>query len=382
VSENKSIILYDFLLVRGGAESLTLTLCDAVPQLDLAVAFIDQNNFEQAPLADGRITTLCRPTHLVGWQSLKVAHAFERKNQWLSHYDKVIFSGSNAPLAVKYRKNQGNLLYCHTPPRFIYDLKEHYLTTIAAWQRPLLRVLIGYMQPKYEAAIDKMNLIIANSINVQQRIRRYLGKESIVIYPPCHVDKYQWLSQGDYYLSTARVEPYKRIQLLVEAFKRMPDKKLVVASGGSQLESLQQLAKGYDNIRFTGWCEQQQLQQLMGNCIATLYLPMDEDFGISPVESMAAGKPVIGVAEGGVKETVHPGVSGLLCPADPNVHDVIEAVAQMSAAKALLLRTSCEQHAQLFAVDIFTSKMKKLIECDDSELSQVAALVDASKAQI
>ena len=105
---------------------------------------------------------------------------------------------------------------------------------------------------------------------MQQRIKQYLHKESIVIYPPCHVDKYQWQSQGDYYLSTARVEPDKRIKLIVEAFKKMPGKKLLVTSGGSELEALKQLSKGHANIRFSGWCNDQALPVLMGNCIATL----------------------------------------------------------------------------------------------------------------
>ena len=259
---SKAIILYDFLLVKGGAESLTLTLCEAVHELDLCIGFIDTKSFPLLPLPDKRVMTLCNPTHLSGWQTLKLANAFERKAVCLSHYDKVIYSGANAPLAIKQRGAYGNILYCHTPPRFIYDLKAHYLSTIPVWQRLLLKGLIAYMQPRYDSAVAKMDLIIANSINVQQRIKQYLDKESIVIYPPCHVDKYQWLSQGDYYLSTARAEPYKRIQLLIEAFILMPNRKLVVTSGGSQLEALKQLAKGYDNIRFTGWCDDQRFGQL------------------------------------------------------------------------------------------------------------------------
>lgn len=370
--KKKSLMLYDFLQVKGGAESLTLTLCKALPTLDLGVGFINHMNFPIPPLESERIKTLCRHTELVGWQTLKVSNAFERKAGWIEDYDKVVFSGSNAVLAIKHRSNSGNILYCHTPPRFIYDLKEHYLYSIPLWQRPLLKLLIAYLQPRYENAFGQMNLIIANSKNVQQRIKKHLGKDSIVIYPPCHVDKYKWLSQGDYYLSTARIEPYKRIKLLVEAFMQMPDKQLVVASGGSELCALQGLARDHVNIRFTGWCEDETLQDLVGNCIATLYLPMDEDFGISPVESMAAGKPVIGVGEGGVRETLLDGVTGLLCPREPVVADVIAAVKRMTPKYALLMKDDCQERSKLYSAELFIEKMKKLLDCSNNELLKFA----------
>lgn len=377
--KNKNLIIYDSLLINGGAESLTLTLCEAVENLDLCVGFVNRDCFVQTPIISGLLTELIGATKIQGWQSIKLAFAFEQhKVSMISKYEKVIFSGASAPLAVKFRSQGSNLLYCHTPPRFIYDLKQYYLSVIPFWQKPLLKLLIAYLQPKYETSVDKMDLIIANSINSQRRLKKHLNKDAIVIYPPCHTDKYSWLSQGDYYLSTARVEPYKRIRLIVEAFKTMPDKKLVVASGGTEIDKLKALAKGHSNIRFTGWCDGNELKTLMGNCIATLYLPIDEDFGISPVESMAAGKPVIGVYEGGVIETVLDGTTGLLCPSNPSSVDVINAVTEMSPEFALSLRVNCEQRAKLFTSQIFIDKMKMLLDCHHDELLTIAKEVDAS----
>ena len=113
------------------------------------------------------------------------------------------------------------------------------------------------------------------------------------------------------------------------------------------LERLQNLATGYSNISFTGWCEDEQWQQLMGESIATIYIPIEEDFGMSPVESMAAGKPVIGVAEGGLLETVVNGETGVLIE-DVSVDAVAEAVRFMSKDKASTMRAACENRAQLF----------------------------------
>ena len=106
---------------------------------------------------------------------------------------------------------------------------------------------------------------------------------------------------------------------------------------------------------------------------------MDEDFGISPVESMAAGKPVIGVDEGGVKESVLAGETGLLCPAQPKVSDIVAAVTQMSPEYALSMKHQCQQRAQLFSAEIFIDKMTQLLSCDNDELWQVAKTVDSSE---
>lgn len=377
--KNNNIILYDFLLVKGGAESLTLTLCDTIPNLDLGVAFVDDQVFDESFISPKKLKLFSTITKILGWQTLKTAYAFEHKSNDINAYEKVIYSGSNAPLAIKNRFKTGNILYCHTPPRFIYDLKQHYLSTIPWWQRILLKGLITYIQPKYESAVAKMDLVIANSKNVQTRLIKHLNTKSIVIYPPCHIEKFQWQSQGDYYLSTARVEPYKRIKLIVEAFKKMPNKKLIVASGGSQLAQLKLLAKSYKNISFTGWCEETQLIKLVNNCIATIYLPIDEDFGISPVESMAAGKPVIGVNEGGVIETVKDGETGILCPHNIKVNNIVMAVQKMTPEFSLSLKNNCLQRAELFSADIFTEKMQRLLDCDNSDLLSVSAQVDASK---
>ncbi len=352
--KNKGIVLYDFLQVKGGAEQVSLTLVNQFPNCDLCVGF-SINQFKEI-----NCYQLTSATQIIGWQTLKSIYAFTYRTKFLDQYEWIIFSGSNAPVAVHNHPNGKNLLYCYTIPRFIYDLKDYYLSQATWWQKPLLVFLISYVQPRYERAIEQMDVIIAISENVKRRIKKYLNRDAIVIYPPVEVDKYQWIEQGDYYLSTARVESYKRVQLVVRAFMQMPDKKLIVASGGGDLERLQSLATGYSNISFTGWCDDKQWQQLIGEAIATIYIPIDEDFGMSPVESMAAGKPVIGVAEGGLLETVVDGETGILIQ-DVSVDAVLEAVSVISKDKAKTMRAACEKRAQLFRTEVFLEKMRMLM---------------------
>jgi glycosyltransferase involved in cell wall biosynthesis len=214
----------------------------------------------------------------------------------------------------------------------------------------------------YESAVRKMDIIVADSKNVQNRIQKFLGLESIVIYPPCDIDKFLWMGQESYYLSTARLSPYKRVDIIIQAFINIPDKRLIVASSGPDESYLKQLAKGFSNIQFTGDVNDQQLQKLIGNSIATIYIPKDEDFGMSPVESMASGKPVIGAGEGGLLETIIHGKTGWLSKPNPSPEDLLMGIKEMSPKKALSMRIACEEQAKKFRTDSFIKKMHEIID--------------------
>lgn len=357
----RSAILYDFIQVQGGAEAVTLDLYHRFHELDLIVAFVNFKAFPELLLEPNLPNTLTSPTQILGWQTVKSCLAFEQKTSFLKKYRNLVFSGSNSPLAIVNSEADKNIYYCHTPPRFVYDLKEHYLSKAATWQKPLLTALIRFLQPRFEVSIAKMDKVYANSRNVQGRLKEYLKVDSEVLYPPCKTDRFRWIGQGDYFLSTARVEEYKRVEHIVRAFMQLPDRKLIVTSGGSQLEELKRLAAGAKNISFTGWVSETKLAELVGNCLATIYIPIDEDFGMSPVESMGAGKPVIGVDEGGVRETIIHNVTGWLLPENPLVEDIIELVESISPIKLNSFRGDCEKQASFFCGKEFYSVMESYI---------------------
>ena len=292
------------------------------------------------------------------WRILKVMAAFERKTSFLNDYDWVLFSGIYAPLAVRNRTQGGNLLYCHTIPRFAYDLKEFYLSRLPFFLRPAFYGLVLLMRHRYERALRRMDGIIANSHNVKRRLETYLGRTATVIHPPVDTKRFCWMAQKDYYVSLARLENFKRADLIVQAVKRMPEKKLVVTSSGSEMQRLKRLAADAPNIHFTGWQTEARLCRWIGNAIAAIYIPMDEDFGMSPVESMAAGKPVIGVAEGGLLETVVPDQTGILLDPPPTVDAIMAAVNDLTPKRALEMRSACETRAGLFTREIFMEKMR------------------------
>jgi glycosyltransferase involved in cell wall biosynthesis len=349
---NKSILLHDYFSIRGGGERLAIILAQQL-NLDLAFAYWLESSYDKN-LLNSQLFDLKGYTSIPGWLTLKQMNAFRYNTAFIKNYNTVIYSGIDAPLAVHNHLNGKNIYYCHTPPRFIYDKKAFYLSQAPAWLRFAHQLRIAYMKKHYEAAVNHMDIIVANSQHISQRIKKYLGKSSTVIYPPCDTELFQWQGQEDFYLSTARLDSLKRVDLIIKAFLKMPDKKLIVTSGGSEFKALKRLAGNATNIKFTGWLSESKLRELLGKCIATIYVPMDEDFGMSPVESMAAGKPVIGVAEGGLKETIVDDETGFLLSAN-NFNDtvIINAVNKLTPKLALEMKISCETRASLFSQEIF-----------------------------
>ncbi len=295
------------------------------------------------------------------WKQWRLARAFQTRTAFVRDYATRVYSGFYAPLAVVQGASGRNLLYCHTPPRFVYDQRDFYLRTLPAFARPLLQHFIHYLQPRYEAAAQQMDLIVVNSANIRQRLQEYLGLDAQVVYPPCDLSAYRWQPPQGYYLSVGRHDPLKRIDLIIQAFLRMPQQRLVVASGGAQTPALKRLAGTAPNIHFTGWLSESALHALIGQAIAVIYLPQAEDFGMSPVEAMAAGKPVIGVADGGLLETIVPQQTGLLLSAQPCLDELIAAVKALDTQTAVAMRAACEARARLFSQENFLQQMYNLM---------------------
>lgn len=300
--ENKKIlVVHDRFMFRGGGERLALILANALGA-DLATEFWMDGETHDRSEVNGKLYVLDEgePKPIV-WRYFRAQFNFLFKTRkFIRDYDVVVFSGNNCMTAAfNLPRSVPRILYCHHPVRYVYDLLERRRAEFAWWKRPLYFDLGKWLiRAVYRAGLNHMNAIAANSKNVQDRLVSFCNTGSRVVYPPIKIDTFEWLGQQDYYLSFARLHSLKRVDDIVRAFASMPDKKLVVCSGGPELDTLKQLAAGHDNIIIHGWVSDAELKQYVGNCIANLYIPIDEDFGMSPVEGMSAGKPCIGVNEG------------------------------------------------------------------------------------
>ncbi|RMD93991.1 MAG: glycosyltransferase family 4 protein [Alphaproteobacteria bacterium] len=360
----KTAIFQDYFLVRGGAERLVLTLAEGFPGTTLVHGYRTGETYPAEAFPDDtRSLELPHVLRRRGVHLPALALAFAAQRRFAAGFDLRIFSGVVAPLAAPARGRGLNVFYCHTPPRFLYDLKEHYRTPRRnPIRRAAREVMMAWFEARYRAAIERMDVIVANSETVRERIRRYLGRDSVVVYPPIDTDRFKGGKVGDYFLSTARLEPLKRVDCIIEAFRQLPEERLVVLSGGSERARLEAMAEGHPNITFRGWVEDEELAHLVGGARATIYVPQAEDFGMSPVESMAAGTPVIGVAEGGLRETIVDGETGVLLPPDFTTGDLVAAVRAMTPDRVLAMRGACEARAARFSRERFLQEMRALIE--------------------
>ncbi len=357
----KTLVLHDAFTFPGGGENVASLLArDYGAELyagDVAPSAYPDGYFATPP----RDLSACANHVFAAKFSRTLAYwrAFARFPKQKA--DVAVFSGSLAPLAHK-RITAAKILYCHTPPRILYDHRDFYLNQHNRLKRPLYKLFLNAYENAWKQALADMDLVIANSKNVQKRLKTYLNAESEIVFPPCDTNAFAFDSQGDYYLSTARVDILKRVDRIARAFMERPDKKLIIVSGGSEFNRVRDLAANAPNIDVRGWVDDRTLKDLMANCIATVYIARDEDFGISPVESMAAGKPVIGVAEGGLLETVVHGETGLLLAADPAPEDIARAVDELTPDAALGMRRACERRAELFGEDVFLGGMRAVVE--------------------
>ena len=222
----------------------------------------------------------------------------------LRGYPLVLSSSHLVAKGVLTDPEQLHVSYVHTPVRYAWDQMHAYLSRSAIARGPLgplLRWQLHQLRQWDVISAGRVDRILANSRFTARRIRRCWGRSSVVLHPPVAVDRFDChLPRDDFYLSVCRLVPYKRVDLMVEAFNRtgLP---LLLVGDGPERQRLEQLAG--PSVRFLGHCSEEQVNGLMGRCRAFLHAGL-EDFGIAPVEAMAAGAPVIGLGQGGLLDTV------------------------------------------------------------------------------
>lgn len=363
-TNKNTLVCYDYFQCLGGAENVTLVLSEVFEDADIMVAYTNSDEYPNTYLNGKVVSNLgVMPKFFKRfWPTLKSLGLFYCAKQ-VKNYKNVIFSGTQSLMAVRHRRNTGNnLYYCHTPPRYAFDQYERYKKSQNLISIIPFIVVTSIIKRMYKKNIERMDVVVANSKNVQKRLSKFLNVDSKVVYPPVDIMSYRWIAQGNYFVSTARLEPLKRVDMIIKAFINMPQKRLVVLSGGSQEKELKALAKGARNIEFKGWVSEQEKRYYIGNSLATIYIPVDEDFGISPIESMAAEKPVLGVDEGGLSETVLHKQSGYLLQPDFKVEDLIAATEYFTRERCIKMRSTCRVQAGKFSKEVFAKSITEIFE--------------------
>lgn len=260
-------------------------------------------------------------------ESASVAFDMTEGVSALDEYDVLLESG---PLSKYYVPNttQRVVHYPHSPPRWLYDLFQ---TRMQRLDYPGIafaaRVYAKIWRALDKEAVDYVDTFVGNSELIRDRIRRYYARDAEVVYPPITGN---WRYEGDdgYYLTWSRLDPEKRIDLIVDAFQNL-DEQLIVAGDGEQRQELERMANGHNNIEIRGFVDD--IESLTARATAVVYAPRQEDFGLVGAEALSAGKPLIGVNEGFTRYQIENGVTGLTF--DANVDSIRETIRSFDPTK-------------------------------------------------
>lgn len=347
--------------MRGGERILNV-FCKIFPQAELFTLIHEKGSLD--PILEDR------PIHTSFLQNLPgiknnyrnylplFPSAIESFN--LKGYDLIISSSHCVAKGIKRPEGVPHFCYCYTPMRYMWVLFDQYFGSYPPWKKAIVR-FFGERIKKWDIdSLPRVDEFIAISETIRNRIRDVYRRDSTVIYPPVEVDKFRFdpaRKRGEYYVCVSAIVPYKRIDIMVEAFNSMPDKKLVIVGDGNVRKEVES-KKVSSNIKFTGWADHDEVVKICGGAKAFLYAAF-EDFGIAPVEAQALGIPVIAYGKGGTAETVLP-ATGILFP-EQTPESLIKAIDEFEKREDEFAPADCRRNAERFSEEKFINNIKSFV---------------------
>lgn len=353
-------IFHDFMSSIGGGEKLVLTLARAT-DADLYTTDLNRETVSKLGYDDVNIVDLGPLSRTPPLKQINASTKFKRFRP-KERYDFYVFSGNWSHYSAK--RLHPNLLYCHTPVRVFYDLKDWTLKNLDnGLQRLAARMWIFTHKRFNERSIRNVDMIVANSENVKGRIKRFYGRDASVVNPPVPTDGFRFSEVGDFWLSVNRLYPEKRIGLQLDIFSKLPNERLKIvggfAEGDHSRSYISNLGEIPPNVELLGQIDQEELTDLYSKCRGFIATAVDEDFGMTPVEAMASGKIALVTDEGGYRETVVDGETGWLLP--PKAEAFVDRIGSLTKDRLEAMREACLQRSMLFDEKMFVSKMREHI---------------------
>lgn len=365
----KVALVHDYLNEFGGAERVLLELTEIWPRAPIYTAFYrsDSPAWERFKDKDIRISW----AHHIPLFS-KYLHSplrFLAPLIWNSFdftsYDVVI--GSSGWYVTKgfgtrgtKRKKPIEICYCHTPPRWLYGYKTSIEFQKYAPVR-LYAAVVGHFMRMYDFnAAQKVDYFIANSRNVKARIKKFYRRESVVIYPPVELPKVTEVEKKDYYLVASRIVGGKGLDLAVKAAVKLGIKLKIIGRPAGYYTEYKGLSKiARENIEFLGYVSDEELSRYYQEAKAFLALSQDEDFGMTPVEAMLTGTPVISFRGGGYIESVVEGKTGIFFD-EPTTDSLVEAIKKFEKTK--FNYEDCIKQAKKFSKERFKKEILEFVK--------------------
>lgn len=357
----KLAIVHDWLTNMGGAERLIVDFHELYPEAPIYTSVYNPEKLDKELVENIDIRTTFLQKNKKKVENHKkyfplMPMAFESLN--LNEYDVVLSSSTCCAKGIIAHPDAIHICYCATPMRYAWEKREDYVIGMGKFKKKLISILLHYMRMWDVTSSARVDYFIANSTTVQKRIKKYYNRESVVINPAVRCNQFDISDKDeDYYFVVSRLVRYKRFDLAVQACKEL-GKKLVVIGDGPELENLKKIADGDENIKFLGAQKTDVVRKYMAEGKALLF-PGEEDFGITPVEAMACGRPVIAYGRGGVLDSVIDGKTGVFFH-EQTVEAVKEAI--LKSEKMNFNKKEIRQHTFQFDENEFKNKIKKFIE--------------------
>lgn len=365
----KVALVHDHLNQLGGAEKVLYNFHEIYQDSPIYTLLYDKKSlpleFSQLEIKPSYIQSLPFSRSLFKWYLLFMPSAIEKHN--LFAFDVILSSASSFAKGVLTKPSSMHVCYCHTPTRFLWSYSHDYTAELA---EPYLvkKILPPFLSRlriwDYQAA-QRVDYFIANSKNVAKRIKKYYNRDAVVIYPPVEIDRFFISPQvDDYFVLISRFRPYKKTDLAIKAFNKLKIK-LKIIGGGEDEKRLKRLAG--DNIEFLGKVDDKTKIKVLSRARALIHPQADEDFGITAVEAMACGRPVIAYRGGGVLESVKEGKTGIFFN-EQTWESLAQAVIDFSDLE--FIPQEIRKHAEQFDKKLFQQKIKKFIDEKWSEFKQ------------
>lgn len=356
----KVALIHDHLQQNGGAERVLEALQALYPDAPTYTLIYDEKAvgeiFKHKDIRPSFLQNIPFAKRFLRWMLPLMPTATESYD--LQEYDVVVSSSSGLAKGVIPPAYGIHVCYCHTPTRYLWTDAHSYIEDMKApgFVKKLIPFVQTWLRIWDRQSADRVDYYIANSKTVQYRIDRYYNKPSTVINPPVDVDKFHISDkEKEYYLAGGRLVPYKRFDLIIDAFNqtKMP---LKVFGTGPMMEELKK--KALPNIEFLGRVSDEKRAELFANAIAFIN-PQEEDFGITPIEAMASGRPVIAYRKGGAVETVIAGKTGELFD---NQHWTDLADIILHFDESSFDPKKIREHAETFSTEIFRQRIQSFVE--------------------
>lgn len=362
----KTAIIHEWLTTYAGSERCVESFTNLYPDADIFVLFSFLNKEDQ------RIILKDKKPHTSFIQNLPFARNNARKyllffpfaiEQFdLSEYDLIISSSHAVAKGVLTNSNQLHICYSHTPIRYAWDLTHQYLkeSNLTKGLKGLFaKAALHYIRMWDVSTANRPDYYIANSNYIAARIKKIYNRDATVVNPPVDTNKFEFSdNKGNYYLTASRFVPYKRVDIIAEAFSMMPDKKLVIIGDGQDENKVR--AKAGKNTEFVGYQTGERLKEYFQKAKAFVFAA-EEDFGITVVEAMSCGTPVIAFNKGGTAETVIDGKNGIHFN-EQTALSIKQAVEKFEKIEDKLDYRSISNYARQFDRKHFEEKIKNFID--------------------